>query len=333
MKKKRVLLIFLLALIVFFFLGPSPSAPEFSFTLDSNFPQNISQVEEYVNAEESQYNIRQDNQSRFNWANPDSITKTEYAIVYLHGFSASPGEGIPIHTEIAADFNMNLYIPRLAAHGLETDEALLDFKASEFMESAYRAIKIGELIGEKVIVVSCSTGGTASLFTLAETDVNVHAQVLYSPNIKLADPKTSLLTIPWGLQIARLVSGGDYHVWDVPEGAEKYWYGKYRLESVVELQNMLNHTMLPKNFSKITVPTMLSYFYRDESNQDDVVSVTAMKEMRSHLSTPTNKLYEHAFENADAHALQSKFFSKDLEAVYAQTERFFTEVLDIKKPL
>ncbi len=331
MKKTKLFLLLVLIMVVSYFLGPQPDHPSYKFELTQEFPSSISQIEDYIEDSNSTFNIREFNESQIIWADSLAV-KTEYSIVYLHGFSASPGEGNPVNKEIAKEYGMNLYIPRLAHHGLVSDEPLVDFSASEFMNSAYEAIKLGELIGEKVIVMSCSTGSTASLFNIAESDVEVFAQVMYSPNIRLFDSKAPLLTMPWGLQIAQLVKGGDYNEWEVPAEASKYWYGKYRLEGVVELQNMLETSMTPSTFSKISVPTFIGYYYKDENNQDNVVSVSDIKDMITHLSVPQDKFEGHVFTEVGAHALQSEYFSKNIPSVIEQTQLFFENVLKIEKP-
>ncbi len=332
MKKRRIFILFVLAIAVAFFLGPQPETPTFKFSLSEDFPNHIHEVSEYISDYESQFHIRPENEGKVYWSTPDSVHKTEYSIVYLHGFSASPGEGLPIHKEIATAYGMNLYVPRLDAHGIEVKEPLMDFSGEKFINSAYEAIKVGELLGDKVIVMSCSTGGTASLFTTAYSNANIHAQIMYSPNCGLYDSRSGMLTMPWGLQIARLVKGGDYNVREVAAEAEKYWYEKYRLEAVVELQNMLEHTMISETYSKVKAPSFVGYYYKNEEFQDDVVSISDIKKMISSLAVPKELLTTHAFEDVRAHALQSRYFSKDLEEVRTETEKFMREILGIKKP-
>ncbi|MEJ6681744.1 MAG: alpha/beta hydrolase [Flavobacteriales bacterium] len=331
MSRKRIILLIIVTIIALFFLGPQPEAPSFKFELPSNFPSELAHVDDFIEESNSIHNIKPDNESVLIWADSPA-SKTEYALVYLHGFSASPGEGNPVNRDIAEDYGMNIYIPRLAHHGLNSNEPLLEFSGVDFINSTYEAIKLAELLGEKVIVMSCSTGGTASLYSIAYSDVNVHSQIMYSPNISLSDPKASLLTMPWGLQIARLVKGSHYNIWELPDDAVKYWYGKYRLEAVVELQNMLETSMTPTTFSKISVPTFISYYYEDDENQDEVVSVEAIKGMINQLSVPKEFLIECAFTTVNAHALQSEYFSQDIPEVKKQTREFIENVLKIKKP-
>ncbi len=57
--------------------------------------------------------------------------KTEYSLVYLHGFSASQAEGDPVHRNIAKLFGCNLYLSRLAEHGIDTAEPMMNLTAEE----------------------------------------------------------------------------------------------------------------------------------------------------------------------------------------------------------
>mgnify|MGYP001803425172 FL=1 len=81
---------------------------------------------------------------------------------------------------------------------------MLDLTAEDMMQSAAEAIAIGKKIGNKVILVTTSTGGTYGLY-LAEQQPDIAAIILYSPNVKIYDPNSGLLAKPWGLQLARLV--------------------------------------------------------------------------------------------------------------------------------
>ena len=89
--------------------------------------------------------------------------KTAYSIVYLHGFSASQAEGDPVHKNIAAMFGCNLYLSRLAEHGIDTTEPMMNLTADKNWESAKQALAIGKQLGNKVILMGTSTGGTNAL--------------------------------------------------------------------------------------------------------------------------------------------------------------------------
>ena len=160
-KALKFLALLLLVLTIIYFLGPKANQyPEFDGKINAiDIP--LGQLDQYIAEQESKVaNKKPNNHSRLIWA--DSIKKTEYAVVYLHGFSASPMEGDPIHQEFASRYGYNLYIPRLAGHGIDSKESFVDLTPKALIESAKEAIAIGRLIGEKVILMSCSTGSTLS---------------------------------------------------------------------------------------------------------------------------------------------------------------------------
>ncbi len=78
----------------------------------------------------------------------------------------------------------------------------LNLTADKYWESAKEALAIGQQIGNKVILVGTSTGGTLAL-QLAAQYPEVYAMVLLSPNIAINDPNAWLLNNPWGLQISQ----------------------------------------------------------------------------------------------------------------------------------
>ncbi len=120
--KKRYL--FPIILVAVFFLGPKANYEAFDAKLKTlDIP--LSNLSNHIAAQEAQItNLKPDNQSRIIWAGP--VERTTYSVVYLHGFSASPQEGDPIHQEFAKRYGANLYIPRLAGHGIQDKDAFKD---------------------------------------------------------------------------------------------------------------------------------------------------------------------------------------------------------------
>jgi pimeloyl-ACP methyl ester carboxylesterase len=192
-----------------FIIGPEVKAPDLEKALPK-INDNLFELKEWIIDRESVLeNLKPNNASRLIYF--DTVPKkTPYSVVYLHGFSASTGEGSPVHLNIARALGANLYLPRLAGHGLVEDEPLLDFTADKYLDSAREALAVAKIIGEKVIVVSSSTGGTLSL--ILGSDPQISAMLLFGPNIEIFNPAAKLLTLPWGLNIARLYVGSKYHV-------------------------------------------------------------------------------------------------------------------------
>lgn len=319
----------IIALVLVYFLGPKVDAPD----LDKAPPPITSDLvrleNEIVEREASIENIRPDNEARIIWA--DSVPKkTAYSIVYLHGWSASQEEGDPVHFDTAKRFGCNLYLPRLAGHGLTEEEPMLNLTAELLMDSAREAVEVGKQLGEKVILMSTSTGGTLAL-PLAGGDADIAALILYSPNIEIFDPTAKLLSKPWGLQLARFVTGSDYHEFDDRTAVrDQYWTTKYRLEALVQLQALVEETMVEETFMSVTQPVFLGYYYKDDVHQDSVVSVPAMLKMFEQLGTAPNLKEKVALPNVGDHVMASYIKSKDLESVRNETFEFLEEVLALK---
>ena len=322
MKILKWILISILTVLVIYLAGPQPSTPEYN----KDIPVIPDDVENYISKKESTHLLKKNNEARIVWANDTSKAMTEYAIVYLHGFSASQEEGNPVHRNVATHFGCNLYLSRLAEHGIDTTDQLVNLTSDRYWESAKEALFIGKKLGKKVILMGTSTGGTQALQLAATYPNDVAAIILYSPNIEINDPNAYLLNNPWGLQIARLVKGGKLNYpADTRPIYSAYWNRPYRLEAVVNLQEMMETTMTKEIFSKVTQPVLMLYYYEDEEHQDKVVRVEAMKKMFAALSTPANMKKEMAVPNTGNHVIGSPIMSKDIVTVENETIRFLNE--------
>src|SRR5699024_7876407 len=129
------------------------------------------------------------------WNDKHRKNKTPYSIVYLHGFKASRGEGSPIHKTIARTFGCNLYLARLHSHGLKTNQPFKEFSSAQFIQSAIDACRIGQKIGEKVLLMGTSTGGALALYAAGSSQysIPIAGLILYSPLIHIYGASSLLL--------------------------------------------------------------------------------------------------------------------------------------------
>ena len=253
------------------FPRPQPSTPKYNNELP-NIPSDAVQLEKYIANNESKHKLKPDNEARILWFNDSTKEKTEYAVVYLHGFSASQEEGDPVHYEFAKKFGCNLYLARLAEHGVDTTVPLANYTAEKSWRSAVEAYAIGKQLGRKIILMSTSTGGTLALKLCAEFP-DIAANIMMSPNIAINDPNAWLLNNHWGLQIAHIIVGEQRTVSDTTTLYAKYWNNRYSTNSLVQLEELLESTMKESTFKKVTQPTLLLYYFKDDDHQDDVVKV------------------------------------------------------------
>jgi esterase/lipase len=331
MRKTRwIALIVIVTIAIGYIAGPAPETPVYSKEIPA-IPSEASLLESFIKSKEAAHKVKPDNEARIIWNDESLKQKTDYAIVYLHGFTASQAEGEPVHRNIAKNFGCNLYLSRLAEHGIDTSEPMIRLTADRYWESAKEAFMIGKQIGKKLILVGTSTGGTNALQLAAAYPADVAAIVLLSPNIEINDPNAWLLNNPWGLQIAQLITGSEYlSSEDKREIYRKYWTFKYRIEAAVALQELLETTMNEETFNKITQPTLLLYYYKDEVHQDSTVKVSAMQRMFQQLSTPAEKKRAIAMPNTGNHVIGSYIRSNDVAGVQKQIESFLVDVAGLR---
>ncbi len=307
-------------LLVLYFSGPvisikslSPLLPEVS--------EDLAELEEMVKDKEARYSnkLKPGNESKIIWA--DSVpSKTKYSIVYLHGWSASSEEGAPLHTETARRYHCNLYLPRLEGHGFKGINGMRNLTAVKLMDSAKEAVAIASKLGDKVIVIATSTGASLALYLAGENPC-IAGIIMYSPNIELYASAAKLLGGPWGLQFARMING-DYYEFQVNAVRRKFWTHRYNVEALPQLQVLLNYTMVPKTFEKVKQPVFMGYYFKNEEEQDKVVSVAAMLRMFDQLGTPESAKHKKAFAEAGHHVLASHTISKDISSVTKETFYF-----------
>ena len=326
--KKIILIISFFILI--FLLGPKIEKP----IIFKDLPKiklSINEVKSWIHQKELKFiNIKEGNESRIIFY--DSVPKkTNLSIVYLHGFSGSSQDGSPVHINTAKKLKSNIYLPRLYAHGLNSDEPLLEYTGEKYLDSAREALAIGKIIGEKVILMCTSTGCSAAL-ALAANHPQVSALVMYAPNIRINHPLDFVATLPWGLYIVRLVEGGKYHyITNTWEDKEKFWTTKYRLEAPIEMQNLLETAMNEEVFRKVMVPTFSGFYYKNEVEQDNVVSVNAMRMMFKQLGTEDSLKLEIAFEDAGGHEIAYNIVNKNYLKVQKSTLNFLQNVFNLNE--
>ena len=326
--KKIILIISFFILI--FLLGPKIEKP----IIFKDLPKiklSINEVKSWIHQKELKFtNIKEGNESRIIFY--DSVPKkTNLSIVYLHGFSGSSQDGFPVHINTAKKLKSNIYLPRLYAHGLNSDEPLLEYTGEKYLDSAREALAIGKIIGEKVILMCTSTGCSAAL-ALAANHPQVSALVMYAPNIRITHPLDFVATLPWGLYIVRLVEGGKYHyITNTWEDKEKFWTTKYRLEAPIEMQNLLETAMNEEVFRKVMVPTFSGFYYKNEVEQDNVVSVDAMRMMFKQLGTEDSLKLEIAFEDAGGHEIAYNIVNKNYLKVQKSTLNFLQNVFNLNE--
>jgi len=327
----RFLGIIVLIVVVVYIMGPKPPHAQLNKDLPS-IAASIENIDRYIEKNDAGLKLKPDNETRIIWANDSIRERTNYSLLYLHGFSASWYEGFPANVEFARYFGCNAYFPRLASHGIETEDALIDMTPDRLWESAKEALMVARTLGKKVIIMSTSTGGTLALKLAADFPEYVDGLILYSPNIRINNNAAFLLSKPWGLQIGRNVNGGKYRVVSENFGSKvcQYWNCRYRMEALVFLQQLVDETMTGQTFKNVNEPVFLGYYYKDKTHQDEIVKVGAELEMFDQLGTSAEAKVKMAFPDAGDHVIASEIKSGAYKQVIAETIKFGKEILKLK---
>lgn len=131
----------IIVLFVLYFIGPKPTKPNYATKLPK-VPE-LTTLANYVAVQEAKYKVKPGNEAEIVWADSLKQEQTEYAVVYLHGFSASKAEGDPAYTYLAKSLKANMYLARLADHGLDTVAPMEYFTPSAYGKAESRHMQSG----------------------------------------------------------------------------------------------------------------------------------------------------------------------------------------------
>jgi len=295
----------------------------------SDIPDDPSQLDDYLAAHEARYNLKPGTEAQIVW-HGEAGQKTDIALVYLHGFRASHPEGNPVHKTIAKLFGWNLYLSRLQEHGISDPYPLLNLTEDKLIHSAWTAFEIGRRIGKKVIIMGTSTGGSLGLYLAAqpETRKKLSALLLYSPLIAFYGLKQKALTNPIARKAMSIIPGPKYLI--ETEGTtyaeDHIWNKRYTLGGVLALGAFVEQTMRKSIFEQVKCPVFCGYYYKNQQEQDMVVSVPAIKNMVNQLGTRAQFVNSINFPGAKNHVICSSLVSKSVSQVIERTKFFLKDI-------
>lgn len=298
-------------------------------------PDDPGELETWITGHEMQTShIKKNASARIVWADSQRKEQTDYAIVYLHGFKASHGEGDPIHRQVARALNCNLYLSRLEGHGLDISEPLKNISALSFEQSAIKALAIGEKIGKKVIIMGASTGGSLGLFLAGHPKLKatVAALILYSPLIKFYGMSQYFLGNRFSRKIMKVIPGKHYMLTaelGSTKQEEEIWYHTYALQGALALGEFIQKSMNTETFSKVTCPVFCGYYFKNEEEQDTVVSVSAIKNMFHEIATKKSQKILKNFPGAGTHVICSGLVSNSIKQINRETLLFLKDTLSL----
>ena len=309
----RLLLAALLAVAVFFAgprnaFGPDQAAPR------AQAPSDLRALDTWLATQEAQVpGIKPGNAKGIVWAGAPG-RRTTWSVVYLHGFSASRLETAPLTEQVAQALGANVFYARLTGHG-QAAEAMGQATVQDWLADAEEAIAIGHQLGDRELVISCSTGATlATWLGTHGLDAAVAGHVFISRNFGPKDTRADLINGPWGHRIAYAILGEERQ-WTPASPAEaNAWSTRYPTHSLFPMMALVQGVREGplEQFSK---PVLVLY-----STADQTVEPERTKAAFARFSaTPKSMVAVDYSESLGQHVLAG-----DLKAPRATTPMAYT---------
>lgn len=246
--------------------------------------------------------------------------QTPLALVYVHGFSASPLELEPVISILAKRLKANVVFTRLAAHGFQpaSSSEIIDgfatVRARDWAQNVDEALAVGEKVGRRVVLMGMSTGGPLVLdayerWMKSSSSSQIAGLVLLSPNYGLSAWGGFLLEGSLGPLFARWILGTHREFQpENPLHAER-WTPRYRSEGLGAMMTAVARAR-EIDASSWTVPILTVY-----TKNDDVVLVSAIEKKVSEMP-PGSELI--AWPLARRHELASAAFNPEAAPLLAE---------------
>jgi len=273
-----IVVLFAAVMTAVFWLAPRPLLD--SRPPGTQVPASLGPVEleTWLTEHEARYaGVIDGTDARIDWATKPGVT--DLCFLYVHGFSASRQEIVPVTDRIADHFNANLVYARLAGHGLS--ENAMQATAEQWLQSMEDSWEIASKVGKKVVVIATSTGAPLCVWLnehIARRD-QMHAFIFLSPNFKLKSPFGFLLTWPWAEQWVHYLVGKE-HSWE-PESelVARYWTHRYSSNAIIEMQKVVDWVRKLKPASG--QPPLATFYMKGDPTIDHKAAVDFHQRWRS----------------------------------------------------
>lgn len=298
-----IILVILSALLLAAWLFGPRTVVDTTITFD---PKTIGgDLDLYLEREEAKVHGIQPNQHKeIVWANPETKARTSVAIIYIHGFSASPQEMRPLPDIVAANLDANLYFTRLMGHGTTT-RPMEDVTVNAWVNDFAEAVVIGERLGDQVIVMGTSTGGALATWAITQPAFKdrIQAAVFFSPNYGVQAFGSSLLTLPFAKQLSHLVLGDTRSFEPGTDLQRLYWTTTYPVDAILPMAETVN---LAVNAPVETVKMPALFLI---SPEDTVVTPGITRDMEERWGGPHRLVEVDGVEDPARHVIAGEAMS------------------------
>lgn len=254
--------------------------------------------------------IRPEVASYLHWAG-QAGEQTDLAVVYIHGFSASPAELRPLPEDVARALGANVVAIRLTGHG-EDGAAMGRARVRDWWADTAQALAIGRMLGRKVVVIGMSTGATLVAEAARDPDLSrqFDAAVLIAPNFRLKARGSWLLDLPF-MRAALRLAGNPERCFRVRNPAHAAgWTSCYPYAAALPVAALLRHAR-NGGYDAARVPALFIW-----SDADTVLDHTATRDVAEGWGGPVQiKLVQPGpRDDPGAHVIAGDALAPDLTA-------------------
>ena len=267
----QVLLLLIMVVACLWHFGPYEPVD-----LEVGFDESVlgSDVDAYFAAREARFSdIRPGHQKRVVWFGERGV-KTPQVLVYVHGFSASAQELRPVPDLMADALGANLVYMRLAGHG-RSGEAMATATAQAWMADLAEALAVARQVGDEVILISTSTGGTLVALAALQPELmrQVKGVIFVSPNFAIGDPLAPLLNVPAARYWLPLVAGRTWSFEPRNDLQKQFWTTSYPSIAILPVAALVKEVW-QQDWTQVGLPALFWY-----SDADTVVRPAATDTM------------------------------------------------------
>lgn len=190
--------------------------------------------------------------------------KTPISVVYLHGFSGSAVDIKPVPDKVAWKLGANVFFARLTGHGLD-GESLAAATPENWLEDTAEALAIGRRLGETVLVIGTSTGGTLATIAAADPVLSedIAGIVLVSPNFRLKSTQARIFDFGFAPIWAPLLTGPEYSLAPTSKDHATYWTMSYPIAALFNLTT-LTRAAQTLDLTELDIPLLVLYSPEDQ---------------------------------------------------------------------
>jgi esterase/lipase len=261
-------------------------------------PSQLDQLDAHLAAAEASLaDVTPGAEKQIVWG-PAGRVRAPWAVVYLHGFTATRQEMAPLPELLAQSLGGHVFYTRLSGHG-RPGGRMADMSVAQWQADALEALALGHRLGQRVLVMGTSTGATlAAWAALQPQGLEIAAWVLVSPNFGPKDRFASLINWSWGRALIHWVHGGVMRYKPLNATKARFWTHEYPTSALAPMMALVRQVRSAK-LEAVKAPLLMLL-----SPRDRVINVTDARAAFKRFGSAVKCLIEVDYsESAGQHVL------------------------------